>query len=188
MSDCCAVPSTKGAFVCPVCHQKGRAVGSETVQAIAKSNIEIKDEAYRFCLTLDCPVIYFDEQGGQINKSQVRVRVGIKETEDPVPVCYCFGFTEGDVFEDIRTMGTTRIPDKIRDEIKAENCKCEIKNPSGACCLGNVSKAVKRALQGHTKNNASKSNFSQYSRDINRHGSDFLLFSQQAICQHRFNL
>ncbi len=150
MTDCCLVPSKKTVFTCPVCHQKGRAVGLQTVQAIAKSDVEVRDNPnpYRFCRTPDCPVVYFGEDGQQIDKSQVRVRVGIKETENPIPVCYCFGFTEGDICSDIRAMGMTRIPNKIRAEVKVGNCECEIKNPSGSCCLGDVSKVVKRALQG----------------------------------------
>lgn len=150
MTDCCLVPSKKTVFTCPVCHQKGRAVGLQTVQAIAKSDVEVRDNSnpYRFCRTPDCPVVYFGEDGQQIDKSQVRVRVGIKETENPIPVCYCFGFTEGDICSDIRAMGMTRIPNKIRAEVKVGNCECEIKNPSGSCCLGDVSKVVKRALQG----------------------------------------
>ena len=148
MTDCCSATSKKAVFTCPICHQKGRTVGLETVQAIAKSDVEVRDNSHRFCRTPDCPVVYFGEGGQQIDKSQVRVRVGIKETDNPIPVCYCFGFTEGDICEDIRAMGTSLIPDKIRAEVEAGNCECEIKNPSGACCLGDVSKAVKRALQG----------------------------------------
>ena len=148
MTDCCSVPSKKAVFTCPVCHQKGRAVGLETVQAIAKGDVKVSDNPYRFCRTSDCPIVYFGEDGQQIDKSQIRVRVGIKETENPIPVCYCFGFTEGDICSDIRAMGMTRIPNKIRAEVKVGNCECEIKNPSGSCCLGDVSKVVKRALQG----------------------------------------
>ncbi len=98
-------------------------------------------------------MVYFDRAGGVIEKSQVRVRVGIKETEDPIPVCYCFGFTQEDIFEEIHAIGITRIPDKIRAEVKAGNCACEINNPSGSCCLGDVNRAVKRGwdLVGSTK-------------------------------------
>jgi len=31
--------------------------------------------------------------------------------------------------------------------VKAGRCACEVKNPSGACCLGEVNKAVKDARE-----------------------------------------
>ena len=148
MSTCCSTRLRKAVpkFSCPECHQTGRPVGLMTVSAIAKNGVERTDATYRFCTTPDCRVVYFGVNGRRIDKSQVKVRVGIKETEDPIPVCYCFGFTQGDIFSDIRSMGTTRIPDKICAEVKARNCECEIKNPSGSCCLGNVSRTVKCGL------------------------------------------
>ncbi len=29
--------------------------------------------------------------------------------------------------------------------VKANECACEVKNPAGRCCLGNVSKAIQKA-------------------------------------------
>ncbi len=81
----------------------------------------------------------------RLSKADLRVRVGLKETADPVPVCYCFGFTEGMLLEEIQTIGHSSIPQRIAAEIKADNCACEVRNPQGSCCLGNVKAAVKRA-------------------------------------------
>ena len=50
----------------------------------------------------------------------------------------------GDLRRDLRDKGETDIPDSIKKEIKAGRCDCERKNPSGACCLGNVTKAIKQ--------------------------------------------
>lgn len=119
----------------------------ETVQALARDDAEVTGSDYRFCRTPDCSVVYFDPDSHAIAKSQVRVRVGIKEAEDPIPVCYCFGFTRADIFEDIRAKGSTSIPDKIRAEVQADNCACKVKNPSGTCCLGDVSAAAKHYRQ-----------------------------------------
>jgi hypothetical protein len=52
---------------------------------------------------------------------------------------------EGGV-EEIRATGKCTIPQRITAEIKAGNCACEIRNPQGFCCLGNVNAAVKRAM------------------------------------------
>ncbi len=82
-----------------------------------------------------------------LRKPDVRVRVGLKETEDPVPICYCFGFTEAMAVEEIRATGISTIPQRITAEVKAGNCACEIRNPQGSCCLGNVNAAVKRVMK-----------------------------------------
>ena len=73
--------------------------------------------------------------------------MGLKETEDPVPICYCFGFTEAMAVEEIRATGKCTIPQRITAEVKSGNCACEIRNPQGSCCLGNVTAAVKRAME-----------------------------------------
>ena len=81
-----------------------------------------------------------------MEKKDVRVRVGLKERAEPVVLCCCFGFTEGMVREEIRKTGRCMIPQRIAVEIKAGHCACEVRNPQGSCCLGNVRSAVKRLL------------------------------------------
>ncbi len=39
----------------------------------------------------------------------------------------------------------TDIQKIITQRVKAGECRCEETNPSGGCCLGNVSKAIKHA-------------------------------------------
>jgi hypothetical protein len=77
-------------------------------------------------------------------KPDVRVRLGLKETEDRVPICCCFGFADAMVVEKIRPSGKCTIPQCITAEAPAGNCACEICNPQGSCCLGNVNSALKR--------------------------------------------
>ena len=37
--------------------------------------------------------------------------------------------------------------DAIKAEVKAGTCRCEMTNPEGVCCLGDVSKEVKALTQ-----------------------------------------
>jgi len=76
------------------------------------------------------------------------VRVGSKEHDDPIPLCYCFDFDEADVREEIVRTGESAIPQKISAMIKQGLCACETRNPSGACCLGEVTKTVTRLTCG----------------------------------------
>ena len=75
------------------------------------------------------------------------MRVGIKEEEDPIPVCYCFGFTRKEIQREVVETGRSTILDRIKTEVKAGNCACEVKNPSGKCCLADVTRAVKDRLR-----------------------------------------
>lgn len=100
----------------------------------------------RFCRTPACDVVYYAASGRPVRKRDVRVRVGLKEKEDPIPLCYCFGFDRSNVEREIAQTGGCTIPERIAAEISAGHCACEIKNPSGACCLGEVRVAVGDAL------------------------------------------
>lgn len=149
--DCCTITPTQVEAnpICRECGQKAKSVDRITPEHLLKpeSVAQLRDTVYHFCATPTCEVVYFSNATGQyFDKSDLTVRVGLKETEDPIPVCYCFGYTERDVFEEVRTTGRTTIPDRIRSEVKAGNCRCEIENPQGTCCLGNVSRAVKKAM------------------------------------------
>ena len=63
------------------------------------------------------------------------------------PVHEGAGFSEQDVREEITSEGRTTIPHRIASLIKERMCACEERNPSGACCLGEVARAVKRLMQ-----------------------------------------
>lgn len=97
-----------------------------------------------FCATASCPVVYFGRSpDSRFTRDDLTVRVGIKETEDPIPVCYCFDHTRASVREELDRTGTSTVVERIRAGIQAGNCRCESKNPSGHCCLGEVTRVVK---------------------------------------------
>ena len=133
---------------CPRCGATGRPVGSATVLAILKPEHarRLPDVQRRICDTRDCAVLYYAADGTFLEKSAAAVRVGFKETSDPVTLCYCFGFTLADVRGQVAEEGRCDIPERIASEIQAGRCACEWKNPSGRCCLGEVRAAVDRAL------------------------------------------
>lgn len=151
MTDCGKTPAepTKPGdrLLCPQCGREGQPVDQTTVQALLRTEAlgEVRSKEYVFCETPTCPVVYSAADGTQFRKEQVRVRVGLKETEDPVPVCYCFGVTERMIHEEIQGTGRSSASARIRAEVKAGNCRCEVENPSGRCCLGEVIQAEKQA-------------------------------------------
>src|SRR5262249_26483561 len=106
---------------------------------------QVGDREYSFCASQDCPVVYFSEDR-RFMLDDLRVRVGLKEKGDAIPLCYCFGFSKEDVREEIRTQGRTTIFHRIKSLVKNAMCACAERNPSGACCLGDVARVVERLM------------------------------------------
>jgi len=101
--------------------------------------------SYSFCAASDCDVVYFEKQGGHsFATDDLRIRVGVKVKIDPIPVCYCFGFDESHIREEISTLGETTVPAKISKLIREGLCACDTRNPAGVCCLGEINRTVKR--------------------------------------------
>jgi len=133
----CALPQSSLGF-CPACGEKGKAVAILTVKSLVRDHTRVSASAsFSFCRTAACDVVYFSSET-TFRKPDIKVRVGIKETEDPVPLCYCFDYTRDDVFRDIGAIGSTSLPDRIKTEVQAGFCACEVRNPSGSCCLGDI--------------------------------------------------
>jgi len=153
---CCSVPAEGGAFICKKCGNKGKSVKEITLKSLIKEEkLEtIKSfEGFYFCETPSCRVVYFNnEQDIYLHKEDIKIRVGIKETQDPIPVCYCFGWTKDKIFNQIKQLGYSTAVQQITEKVKAGECACEIKNPSGRCCLGEVNKTVKRRMELYGKN------------------------------------
>lgn len=141
------VPAPEGdaARCCARCGSASRPVARRTVLLMLKPELlELVGEAeYRFCAGADCCVVYFTETEERcFTTGNLRVCVGLKEKEDPIPLCYCFGFDEQHAREEIARTNQCSIPQRISALIKQGLCACEERNPSGVCCLGEVNRAV----------------------------------------------
>jgi hypothetical protein len=131
--------------VCPSCGKKGKAVAVLTVKSLVRDHTRVPASvAYSFCRTADCEVVYFSDQA-VFNKPDLKVRVGNKETADPIPLCYCFDYSREDIRRDIEANGKTSVQDEIKAEVQGGFCACEVKNPSGTCCLGDITRAIQEA-------------------------------------------
>ena len=135
--------------LCPVCGSKGKAVKRVTIESLlteeALDRVSSADD-FRFCATPTCDVAYFRPGNGErFVRQDVRVRIGLKETESPRPVCYCFDHTVEEIEADVASTGTSRIPDEIVDACRRGLDRCAETNPQGTCCLGNVRAILKSA-------------------------------------------
>ncbi len=125
---------------CPRCGERGRAVAAATVESLVRDDNRrtFSGASTMFCRTSGCEVVYFDEQGGTVQKSGVRVPVFQKETDPQRPVCYCFKHSVSEVLAAARPDGSNAIVDEITKACRQGLDRCEQSNPQGRCCLGNV--------------------------------------------------
>ncbi len=92
---------------------------------------------YQFCRTADCPVVYFN--GAQtFTTDEVTVRVFQKDNTDALPVCYCFGFTRERIADELNRTRKSTAVQQVTRYVQDGKCACEIRNPQGSCCLGNL--------------------------------------------------
>src|SRR6266496_1947288 len=132
---------------CGSCNGNGRPVSRTTVLLMLKPDLieRAMHGSYSFCSARNCPIVYFEDAAGeQFTVDDLRIRVGLKVTEDPIPLCYCFGFDENHIRDEIERTGNTSIPSKVSGLIREGFCACETRNPSGMCCLGEVNKTANR--------------------------------------------
>ena len=149
MADCCAVsekPATAPAVLaCPVSGTRSRQVDSLTVKSLVRHlPFGEPPTQYYFCEAPDCAVVYFPYRtdATRILRDDLLVRVWPKDRSDNTPICYCFGVTPKQIREELKGAESPTAAVRIKAEVQAGNCACEVKNPSGKCCLGNIVRAV----------------------------------------------
>lgn len=133
-------------MTCRGCGTSGKPVESLTVKALLTEAALARYEhaAYRFCPDAACPIVYFAEAGPAFTTDDVRERVWQKEPPGRRTFCYCFGENEADIIREIERTGQSAAVPRVRAHIAAQRCACEVRNPQGTCCLGDLSAAVER--------------------------------------------
>ena len=135
MSDCCStscdsdgVPKTHR---CPVNGKVYKAISLKTVlhQIAEPWCWDGLQDTYFFCDDPDCEVVYFAQDDSVIKKSDLRMPEGAKEGSKGALLCYCFGVSFHDAVEN------PEIRQFVIEQTKKGICACEIRNPSGKCCL-----------------------------------------------------
>jgi hypothetical protein len=88
--------------------------------------------------------VYFSQDGDQtFTVGQVREGVFQKQPDnDEVYICYCFRHTVGEL-----RISTPEVRKEIIEDInigiRTGQCACDLRNPQGSCCLGNVYGLIK---------------------------------------------
>jgi Zinc binding domain len=148
--ECCSPTKNSLKANCPVNGVKGKRVQTITLKSLLKpSALETLNSQsnYFFCDSIDCPVVYFNEQSQTFTIEEIKVAVFQKEKSGKVPVCYCFNWTPTGILEEIQQTNHSTAESSIRTHIQAGRCGCEVNNPQGSCCLANVRQEVINSQQ-----------------------------------------
>ncbi len=155
MSKCCSIDTKKSESLipgdCPTCHKKGKKVALITLFQLIKRSFQKeinRTSQYYFCNSKECETVYFSNQKEDFlfKKEHLIIKVGQKEPS-PRQVCYCFDYTDRDILEEVQRTGKSTVSETITQNIKEGFCACEMRNPQGSCCLGNVKEAEKWAYE-----------------------------------------
>ncbi len=159
MTDSCCSASTCASSIsnatkppkaaCPTNQKIGKAIDTLTLKALlALPLTQVTHDDYRFCPDPNCPTVYYSPDGTQLlTETNLREKVYQKHPDDDENlVCYCFQHTVGSIRNEITRTGTSSVVEQITAGIQAGQCACDIRNPQGDCCLGNVHQLVKQIL------------------------------------------
>lgn len=128
---------------CPTNGKVGKRVDTQIVKAMLNLPLNVlRNVEYRFCPDPNCPTVYYSADRSQtFAEADLRERVYQKHPQDAdVFVCYCFRHTLGEILADGK-----RVAADINRGIKNGQCACDIRNPQGSCCLGNVNTLIKQS-------------------------------------------
>lgn len=154
MSECCEPrddADARSPAACPECAHSGRSVTFPTVAALTRVRLPERQE-FHLCRQEGCSTVYWGSEGARLTVPDLTVTPGFKKPGGRGLVCYCFLHDTAEIERELEESGATRVPERIRHEIQQRNCACEVRNPSGRCCLGDVTRAVEsaRAASGET--------------------------------------
>lgn len=138
----CATNIPKTAY-CPVDGQSCRSVELRTVLHHLKRPHANRPatQGYYFCDNKECDVVYFGQDGSVITRHDVRSEVGQKSSSPDRVICYCFGITEREVLGETDHRPSSSAKEFVIEQTRLHNCACDVRNPSGRCCLKDFPKA-----------------------------------------------
>lgn len=136
-----------------MCGIRGTSIEVRTVKALLADSAlaRLRCVSHRFCRTPECQVVYYDEMAGVYLQNEIRARVWQKEVHGDRPVCYCFGETETTIRTELREQHESTVVARVRQHIDAGRCACDVRNPRGVCCLGDLILAVTRVREESLK-------------------------------------
>ena len=141
MSSCCSSSSIMATLVCPQCGIASKNISMKTIfhQVKFPDGLDVETDSYYYCTDNNCSVGYFSQQGKTISKTQLRAFTEPKNNK----LCYCFDINLEQYVNSLKDGSAVTIKNFVIQKTKVGDCACEIRNPSGQCCLVNFKKLEK---------------------------------------------
>ena len=130
---------------CPESGTSSRKIQHRTIEHLVKPELveKILAAQYYYCSVSDCPVVYFSQDGdSRFTTEDIQVAVFAKDPGKEVNVCYCYDWSRGRIEDEIRKTGDSTASKEVAEKVRASLCECDIKNPKGTCCLGDLNNYV----------------------------------------------
>lgn len=151
--ECCLITDVSEAPAtasCPVSQSVGRKIQQRTLESLLKpyARTLLEPVQYYYCPDPNCPIVYFSNVDVRtFSFGELTVPVFDKDKAENTPVCYCFDWTRKKIKDQIVETGKSAAAMEIAKKVKAAECACDVKNPKGRCCLGDVNAFVKESLR-----------------------------------------
>lgn len=133
---CCSTPAPRKAN-CPGCQHESQPVEHLTLmhQLKAPLNQQLTEGTFYFCDDNSCDVVYFNSDDMSYRLTDLRQEVGQKSSASDRMLCYCFDIRSDRVTSEIAQHGHSPSKEFVVKMTKNKQCACDIRNPSGRCCL-----------------------------------------------------
>ena len=133
---CCAHRSQVN-HTCLECGSSCQSVSLRTMlhQVQFPDNQTIGEGDYAFCANRDCHIAYFSDEY-RIPKASLRAY----QSHQPAMLCYCFDISESNYRKALRDGSAKAMKSFVVQQTREKLCACEVRNPSGRCCLAEFKK------------------------------------------------
>lgn len=112
---------------CPQCGVAGPAVARRTVAAVTRAPLPPHQDLY-LCRSADCGLVYYGAAGARIEVTALPLRPSFKGGD---VLCFCFLHRAGEAGGGQRDAVVAAITARVA----AGDCACDLRNPTGKCCL-----------------------------------------------------
>lgn len=121
---------------CPSCGSLGLDVGSQTLNAQLPADLRHRfSDTAAFCRTEHCSVVYFDDFGARVERSEIDHAIPLKDPD--APLCGCFGVTRDEIEDDVAEGTFTRTRAALTKAESAE-ARCSTQAPHGRSCVAEI--------------------------------------------------
>ena len=70
-----------------------------------------------------------------------------RRPDDEGLACYCFQHSRRAIERELRELGMSPTLQSIRIQVQEKNCACEVRSPTGRCCVPQIEELVESTMR-----------------------------------------